>query len=114
MLEDDSDNDRRKQSLLSHGAPAPDRYGARGYASILAVNEATNENDPALRHRVARSRREAEPSPLLSALAAMEGFRAQPMVEQDPWADAEPAAELKKPRWRFRDLLSPKSKIGQR
>ena len=31
------------------------------------------------------------------------------MVEQDPWADAEPAAELKKSRWRFRDLLSPKS-----
>ena len=114
MYEDDSDKDRRKQSLLSHGAPAPDPYGARGYGSMLAVNAATNENDPALRHRLARSRREAEPSPLLSALAAMEGFRAEPVVEQD--ADRlqpRPAAEPKKSRWSFRDLLSPKLKIGQ-
>ena len=113
MFDDDSDNDRRKQSLLSHGAPAPDRYGARGYASILAVNEAINENDPALRHRLARSRREAEPSPLLSALAAMEGFRAEPRVGQDPSAEPLPAVEPRKSSWSFRDLLSPKLKIGQ-
>ena len=79
MFDDDSDKDKRKQSLLSLGASAPDPFGARGYGSMLSASAATaNENDPALRHRLARSRREAEPSPLLSALAAMEGFRAEP------------------------------------
>ena len=84
MFEDDSDNDRRKQSLLSLRASAPDPPRRVRFGSILAVIDATNENDPAMRHRLARSRREAEPSPLLSALAAMEGFRAEPIAEQDP------------------------------
>ena len=50
MIEDDSDNDKKKQSLLSHGAPAPERLAAR-FGSILSVGEATNENDPVARHR---------------------------------------------------------------
>ena len=78
MFEDDSDKEKRKQSLLSHGAPAPEPLGVRSSGSSLAASAATNENDPALRHRLARARREAGPSPLLSALAAMEGFRAEP------------------------------------
>ena len=114
MFDDDSDKDKRKQSLLSLGASAPDPFGARGYGSMLSANAATaNENDPALRHRLARSRREAEPSPLLSALAAMEGFRAEPAVATDPPSAQPLAAEPRKSRWSFRDLLSPKLKIGQ-
>ena len=114
MFDDDSDKDKRKQSLLSLGASAPDPFGARGYGSILTASTATaNENDPALRHRLARSRREAEPSPLLSALAAMEGFRAEPAGETAPPVGQPSAAEPKKSRWSFRDLLSPKLKIGQ-
>ena len=114
MFDDDSDKDKRKQSLLSLGASAPDPFGARGYGSMLSASAATaNENDPALRHRLARSRREAEPSPLLSALAAMEGFRAEPAAETEPSVEQPSAAEPRKSRWSFRDLLSPKLKIGQ-
>ena len=91
MFEDDRDRDRRKQSLLSLGATASEPYGVRSAGSIRAASGATNESDPALLHRMARSRREAAPSPLLSALAAMEGYRPEPAAQ--PPVEPEPAVE---------------------
>jgi succinoglycan biosynthesis transport protein ExoP len=99
MTDDDSDNDKKRQSRLS-GATASGPRATRGPGSILSAAGRSDENDPAARHRLARSRREAAPSPLLAALAAMEGFRAEP----------EPAAEPKTSRWSLRNLLSPKLK----
>ena len=111
MFEDDSDRDKRKQSLLSFGAPAPEPFGVRSPGSTPAAGGATNEKDPALRHRLARSRHEAGPSPLLAALAAMEGYKAEPVAARA--VGQEPVVEPKKSRWSFRDLLSPRLKLEQ-
>ena len=101
MFEDDSDQDKRKQSLLSLRTSATVPAEARGGGSILSAIAATNENDPVTRHRLARSRREAMPSPLLAALASMEGF------------SAEPVAQPKQSRWSWRNLLSPKVELAK-
>ena len=85
--------------------PRPSLMACAALARYLSASAATaNENDPALRHRLARSRREAGPSPLLSALAAMEGYRAEPAVAAGS-GEPDPAAEPRKSRWSFRDLL---------
>jgi succinoglycan biosynthesis transport protein ExoP len=113
MSDDDSDKDKKKQSLLSHGTPAPGTAAPRGGGSLLSAKPAPEEDDPVARHRAARSRREAAPSPLLSALAAMEGFRAAPVTPDEP--EAAPAIEPQSAaeeepasRWSLRNLLSPK------
>jgi succinoglycan biosynthesis transport protein ExoP len=98
MFDDSSDKDRKKQSLLSLSAPAAEPAARVG--SLLTASGSSDRNDPAARHRHARSRREAAPGPLLSALAKMEGFRAEPAAE-----------EPKKSRWSLRDLLSQKLKF---
>jgi uncharacterized protein involved in exopolysaccharide biosynthesis len=107
MFDDETmHKDRRKQSLLSHGATAAGPAAPGRVGTVLSAGEA-EEVDPVTRHRIARSRREAEPSPLLSALAAMEGFRAEPASV----AAAASAPEPRKQRWSLRNLLSPKLKF---
>lgn len=90
----DSDKDRKKQSLLSLGTPAsePARAGS--------TSSPPDRADYTARHRLARARRQAAASPLLSALAELQGFRAEPATEPP-----------KKSRWNLRDLLSPKLKF---
>lgn len=99
MFDEGSDQDRKKQSLLSFGAPASPS-SKRSAGSLLAASADSDDDDPAARHRLARSRREAAPSPLLSALARMEGFHPEPAAD-----------EPKRRRWSFRDLLSEKLKF---
>lgn len=101
MTDENGDKDRKKQSLLSLGGAAADTDAPRGGGSILSAARAARD-DAAKRHRMARSRREAAPSPLLSALAAMEGYRPEPTVEH--------SAEARKSRWSLSELLSPKVK----
>ncbi|MDW6025098.1 GumC family protein [Mesorhizobium sp. BAC0120] len=87
MTDDESSaKDWKKRSMLSMGTPAS--------AARVGGTEA------AMRHRLARARRESTPSPLLSALAAMEGFRPEPAVDRQ---------EPERPngsRWGLRYLLS--------
>lgn len=111
MFDDTGDKDGKKPSLLSRGAVAS-RSASRG-GSLLAMPatsadaDPVDELDPVARHRLARSRREAAPSPLLAALARIEGVR----VGGDSAETAgEPAAEPKASRWNLRDLLSSKLK----
>jgi len=113
-MSDDSDKDKKKQSLLSRGTPAQGAGAPRG-GSLLSAGPGPEDDDPVARHRAARSRREAAPSPLLSALAAMEGFRAEPAEAGRPAGKAgmgaEPSEEEQAPSWwDVRNLLSPKVK----
>lgn len=116
MNDDDSDKDRKKQSLLSLGTPASESAVSRVAGPPPAGSEA---DDPVARHRLARSRRESKPSPLLSALAAMEGFKTEPVSPEPdagpaPEPDVEPLqAERPASRWSLRDLLSPKLKYDK-
>lgn len=112
MFDDTGDKDGKKPSLLSRGAMAS-RPASRG-GSLLAIPATSEDTDPAgqvdpvARHRLARSRREAAPSPLLAALAQIEGVRVG-RASAEP-APAEPAPEPKSSRWNLRDLLSSKLK----
>ncbi len=78
-----SGNGRRGGSLLSQGRAETYGKAARG-GSLLGAG--ANEPNPALQHRLARSRREARPNPLLHALAA------KPDLEKQ--AEAEIGAEI--------------------
>jgi succinoglycan biosynthesis transport protein ExoP len=113
-MNDDSDKDKKKQSLLSHSTPGPGT-AARGGGSLLSAASGPEDDDPVARHRAARSRREAAPSPLLSALAAMEGFKTEPAAPaataDKAGIKAEPSEEEQAPSWwDLRNLLSPKVK----
>ncbi|MGE0502795.1 MAG: GNVR domain-containing protein [Rhizobiaceae bacterium] len=72
---------KRDRSLLSLGASA--RREPAGPGSLLAL-AASEGPDPALRHRITRSRREAEPSPLLAALGSRSEFAAHDDVRENP------------------------------
>ena len=109
-MKDDSGTDRKKQSLLSLGAAAGDMPRPRGGSLLSGASVA--EGDAAGRHRAARARREA-PSPLLEALAAMEGFKATPTGAGEGKADAEPTAADAHSRWSLSNLLSRKTKAEQ-
>jgi polysaccharide biosynthesis transport protein len=111
MNDDDSQNDRKKRSLLSRGAARADASRPRG-GSLLSAAPAPDD-DPVARHRAARSKREAAPSPLLEALAAMEGFRTTPAgtVEPEPEPTAAPAAADGQSGWSLRKLISPRVKF---
>src|SRR5690349_806516 len=110
MNDDDTENDRKKQSLLSHGTADADAPRPRG-GSLLSAAPKT-EDDPVARHRAARSNREA-PSPLLEALAAIEGFKTTPGGTIEPQDSPEPQAGVEpgQSRWSLRNLLSPKVKF---
>lgn len=109
-MKDDSGTDRKKQSLLSLGAAAGDVPRPRGGSLLSAASVA--DGAAAERHRAARARREA-PSPLLEALAAMEGFKATPTGAGEGKADAEPTAADARSRWSLSNLLSRKTKAEQ-
>lgn len=115
MFDDTGDKDGKKPSLLSRGATGS-RPASRG-GSLLSIPTMSEDADPAdpvdkidpvARHRLARSRREATPSPLLAALARIEGVRVGRDAAEP--APAGPAAEPKTSRWNLRDLLSSKLK----
>lgn len=78
-----SGNGRRGGSLLSQGR-VERRHQAADGGSLLGAG--TDEPNPALQHRLARSRREARPNPLLHALAT------KPDLEKR--AEAEIGAEI--------------------
>lgn len=128
MFDDSSDKDRRTQSLLALGGSGSRDAAPRPGSDVA---EPTGADDRAARHRLARSRREAAPSPLVSALAQLDSFRpvlsaeentgpagargpgaTPPPIEPQPVSGEPPAgsaagpAEARNPRWDFRNILS--------
>jgi uncharacterized protein involved in exopolysaccharide biosynthesis len=65
---DNRDREGRARSLLSLGPESRGRHAA-GPSGSTSQRDNTRETDAAARHRLARARREAAPSPLLEALA---------------------------------------------
>jgi len=86
---------KRDRSLLSlaHGDSAPGGSSAdsgprKSASSLLDLAGGQGGADPALRHRIARSRREAHPSPLLEALSnGGAGMPEQPAATASPPSD---------------------------
>lgn len=64
---------RRAQSLLAMASPADDDKRPKGSRSLLNDSVDEEPDDPVARHRLARSRREAAKSPLISALGGTPG-----------------------------------------
>ena len=87
------------RSARCDGAAGP------GGGSILSASAATNENDPATRHRAGALAPGGGPSPLLAALAAMEGFSARAGAAEPRPIALEPAetANAQDRDWSLRD-----------
>ncbi|QPC86784.1 succinoglycan biosynthesis protein exop [Mesorhizobium sp. NBSH29] len=102
-MSDAHDHDRKKRSLLSLGRAEPEGRG-RSRNATEGTWSTNDEIDAATRHRLARSRREAHPSPLISALAERPNSSPRdrtperaPVVEQ--------SSPAPKSRWSLRNLL---------
>ena len=97
------DRQRRERSLLSLGRARPDEERAvRPDAPPSAFGE-EDDIDPVVRHRLARSRREAVPSPLLAALAARSEPRERLRADrEDHMPGGDPAPKV---RWSISDLI---------
>ena len=65
---DNQDDGRRSGSLLSVAPGRPAR-GQRPASLLTVARDVDGNDDPAIRHHLARSRRNATQSPLLGALA---------------------------------------------
>lgn len=97
------DRERRERSLLSLGRARPAEVAPEPDSSSHFGRE--DDADPVVRHRLARSRREAVPSPLLAALAAKSEPKERPQAdrqEQDHMPGDDPAPKV---RWSISDLI---------
>lgn len=108
-MRDDSHIDRKSQSLLSLGLPAG---GTPRQRDRSALTPDTGGSDAGERHRAARAKREA-PSPLLEALAAMEGFEAKPTGPGESGAGAKPSEPGSRSRWSLRNLFSSTQRLEE-
>ncbi len=84
---DQRGNGRRGGSLLSASGSGQRRPSGLGSGSLLSADE---DQNAVLQHKLARSRREAKPNPLLHALAA----RPDPERQTDADVEAEVTASL--------------------
>jgi polysaccharide biosynthesis transport protein len=95
------DRQRRERSLLSLGRARPDEERT---ASPSSFGE-EDDTDPVVRHHLARSRREANQSPLLAALSAESRAREDWRADREDQQDTPDRDSARKVRWSISDLI---------
>ena len=102
---ENSRRDRRERSLLSLGRARPEEAAPLEPKSLPASSSEDDDTDPATRHRLARSRREAAPSPLIAALSGKRDPKEVGTPAEASRQDAPVGNPAPKVRWSISDLI---------